>query len=423
MSRPQLSDDRTGLHRRPTGPLRRWRAVLVLASLLGLATAPTTALARPFVDRSPTSISDSADTAISASDGGAGDFSSVDASAPSSSTTAANPAAPAPAPAEASPVATVSAASSSSTCTLGAKLVPTCGLLWGAAPAAFSSEARATTLAAYEADQGRPLDVYHGYHVNDQPFPNASERAIALDPAKPRLLLLNWRPAMDMTWAQAAAGGADARIDAEARVLKAFPAKVFVAIWAEGEHFVKPTAGSGMTATDYRDMSRHVISRLKAGGATNAVFVQIFQGYPAYAVQPWWPSMYPGDDVIDWIACDSYNSGNASGYGAGDFSLLVNRVKGSWQGWYHWATTQHPTKPLMLAEWGIWYQSASPTRMATFYDQVRTQLPQYPRIKAMLYFNTANHPKGTTAIDTNSASLAAYRRLTASIPRVDLSNR
>ena len=74
--------------------------------------------------------------------------------------------------------------------------------------------------------------------------------------------------------------------------------------------------------------------------------------------------MYPGYDVIDWIACDSYNRGNASGYGAGDFSLLVNRVKDLWQGWYHWATTQHPTKPLTLAEWGIWYQSAVPTRMS-----------------------------------------------------------
>lgn len=307
-------------------------------------------------------------------------------------------------------------------CTLGAKLVPSCGVLWGAAPAAFSSLSRITTLSNFETASQHRVDVYHGYHVNGQYFPTATERQITLDPSKPRLLLVNWRPGTDTTWAAIAAGKIDGRIDQAAKNMKSYPERFFLSVWHEGEHSVRNTAGSGMTAVDYRNMVRHVITRLRAKGVTNAVFVQIFQGYPAYAVQPWWPSMYPGDDVIDWIACDSYNSGNDSGYNSGGFDEMLNRVNKSWPGWYNWATTNHPTKPLMLAEWGVW-KTSTPERMAWFYRDVKASLSKYPKLKALLYFNTSNHEKGTTAITSTTSGLSAYRDLVASTPTVDLSTR
>lgn len=308
-------------------------------------------------------------------------------------------------------------------CTLGAKLVPTCGHLWGAAPAAFSHRPRTQTLAEFEAAQKRQIDIYHGYHTNGQRFPTDTERQVSLNPSNPRLLLLNWRPALDQTWAAVANGKIDARIDAAARNMKSYPQKFFLAIWAEGEHFVRQNAGSGMMASDYRNMVRHVITRLKSQGVNNAVFTQINQGYPKYASQSWWPSMYPGDDVIDWLAVDSYNSGRSGGYNSGNFHDMMNRTLNSWKGWYRWATSQHPSKPLMLAEWGVWANRNEPSRMAWFYDQVRAQLKDYPKLKALVYFNTTNHPEGDTAITTNSSSLQGYQRLTASIQRVNLANR
>ncbi|MEO8830266.1 hypothetical protein [Lapillicoccus sp.] len=377
--------------------------------------------------------------AASAAAGGtsdAGDAAAVDGSAvPTPVDDSADPTTisdPAPIPAAAdlgagpiaaAPDAASSAAPAATSCTLAAKLVPTCGVLWGSAPLAFGGGDRMKNVLTFESQMGRPMDIYHGYHTNGQVFPTAYERQIALDPKNPRLLLLNWRPALDMSWAAVAQGKADARIDQAAQNIKSFPGKLFIAVWAEGEHYVQPAAGSGMTASDYNAMSRHVITRLKAQGAANAVFVQIFQGYPAYAVQSWWPSMYPGDDVIDWIATDSYNNGRASGSNSGDFTNMVNRTKGSWPGWYNWATRNHPGKPLMISEWGVWYSKAEPGQQAVFYDKVRQQLAQFPAIKAMLYFNTKNHPLGTDAIDTTAAGQAAYRQLSASLPRIDLTNR
>ena len=45
-----------------------------------------------------------------------------------------------------------------------------------------------------------------------------------------------------------------------------------------------------------------------------------------------------------------------------DFTSLMNRTqKGhSFPGFYTWATTKHPSKPIMVAEWGIGESSANP---------------------------------------------------------------
>jgi hypothetical protein len=335
----------------------------------------------------------------------------------STSAPPATPAAPKPAS------STSSATAAAPACSLGAKLVPTCGLLWGAAPAAFDFGDRMALTRAYESAQGRPVDVYHGYKTNGTLFPSAAEIAIANDPAQRRMLLINWRPGTDMTWKQITAGSADGRIDKLAAYIKAsYNKPFFMAVWHEPEHFVNPNSGSGMEATDYRNMVRHVITRLKAQGATKVVFVQIFQGYPRYAATSWWPNLYPGDDVIDWLASDSYNSGKSTGYNAGGFSVMVNRVKTPWQGFYNWATSKHPGKPLMLGEWGVFAQPSELGRQGWFFNDAKVNLSKYPALKMMMYFNAATLDKGTTRIDSTTSNRDAFRSLTASIPRIDLSS-
>ena len=70
----------------------------------------------------------------------------------------------------------------------------------------------------------------------------------------------------------------------------------------------------------------------------------------------WWDDLYPGDDVVDWIGLDSYVNAQPGGYHYGDFTDLMDRTtdKAKFPGFYDWATTRHPSKPIMVAEWGVY---------------------------------------------------------------------
>ncbi len=307
-----------------------------------------------------------------------------------------------------------SSPSGSSGCTVSAKLVSSCGVWWGAAPMAYLNLPLSTSVPQEEQLANRPLDIVHTYHVNGQLFPTAAERAEALAPGSNRLLLINWKPATDMTWAAVAAGQADARIDALANYIDAtFPYRFFLTVWHEPENDVIATPGSGMTAADYAAMYRHVVLRLRRDGVDNAVTVMNYMGFDKWAVTSWFGQLWPGDDVVDWIGLDPYGTGATSGYTAQDFPTLVNRPLDYFPGYYTWATTAHPGKPIMLAEWGVVQDPANPDGQARFFADVASELRSFPAIHALVYFDMPQPPSPgwVTSPDTTSTVLSSYRRL------------
>jgi hypothetical protein len=298
-------------------------------------------------------------------------------------------------------------------CGLSAKLVPSCGLLWGVAPGAFTDLPSSTALGNFERTTGRPADILHAYHRGDEVWPTADEIATVRQSRK-RILFANWKVAWDTTWADVAAGGQDARIDRAAARLKAFPGKLFVALHHEPENDVR--AGGGMTARDYAAMYRHTVLRLRAAGVTNVVFVMVYMAYEPWCVQPWFGDLYPGDDVVDWIGMDPYLFAKPGGYGHGDFAYLVDRTSdpAKWPGFYTWITRTHGNKPLMIAEWGVYEHAADPAQKAWIYSTVRQQLGRFPAIKALVYFDSPNAPKGDTRPDSSQAALSEFQKLASS---------
>ncbi|MET7425590.1 endoglucanase [Dactylosporangium sp. NPDC005555] len=298
-------------------------------------------------------------------------------------------------------------------CGLDAKLVPGCGLLWGVAPGAFTDLRSSQALANFERTTGRPADILHSYHRGDEVWPTADEIAV-VEQSRKRILFANWKVAWDTTWADVAAGGQDARIDRAAARLKAFPGKLFVALHHEPENDVR--AGGGMTARDYAAMYRHTVLRLRAAGVTNVVFVMVYMAYEPWCVQPWFGDLYPGDDVVDWVGMDPYLFARPGGYGHGDFAYLVDRTSdpAKWPGFYTWITRTHGNKPLMIAEWGVYEHAADPTKKAWIYSTVRQQLGRFPAIKALVYFDSPNAPKGDTRPDSSQPALEEFRKLAAS---------
>lgn len=290
--------------------------------------------------------------------------------------------------------------------------MPTCGVLWGAAAGGFTNTPRDRALRDWEATSGHATSIYHTYHSGDQLFPTSAEIAVAHQSGHPRLLLLNWKVAAGTTWAKVAAGAADARIDREAAYLKRnFTDRFFLVLHHEPEDNVKPASGSGMTASDFAAMFRHTVLRLRADGVHNAVTVVAYMNYEKWNNSSWWPQLYPGDDVVDWIGVDTYLNADPGGFHNGDFASMVDRTTNRkvFPGFYDWATARHPAKPIMLAEWGV-YGSAA--HKASVFATVLPQISRFPAIKAMVYFDTPKDQGGRDIrINSSASSTAAFRRI------------
>ncbi|MET9336752.1 hypothetical protein [Nonomuraea sp. NPDC003804] len=291
-------------------------------------------------------------------------------------------------------------------CEVTAKLIPSCGAWWGIAPEIFTGLTSDRALASAEKRMGRTADILHVYHRGSELFPTGREIALARDPAHPRLLLVNWKPTFDTTWAAIAGGALDRRIDRLAdHIRRTFPERFFLTIHHEPEDDVRADPGSGMTATDYAAMFRHVVQRLRAKGVRNAVTVMTYMGAPNWASQPWFEQLYPGDDVVDWVAMDPYVDSAVR-----DFDGLVNKTRKDyprWPGFSRWMQWRFPGKPIMIAEWGVF--SAGHKR--AFFESVRAQIGRYPQIKALVYFDSPRAPRGDTRFDTDPGAARAFTTL------------
>jgi hypothetical protein len=300
-------------------------------------------------------------------------------------------------------------------CVVGDRLVPTCGALWGVAPGAHTSKDRIEALKEFDALAKKPQLIYHAYHRGQELFPTAAEIAAARNPDNPRLLFLNWKP-LGVTWAEIADSDSstDTYLDKlAAHIKKNFPEQFFFTMHHEPENEVRAKSGSGMTAKDYAAAFRYVVKYLRAKGVSNVVTTMCYMAYIPWNTQPWFEDLYPGDDVIDWVSWDIYAYSDP-GYGFGDFSEMMNRRSGSrpgWPGFYNWAATTFPSKPLMVAEWGVWYSRENKGHQAKFFDSARLQLELFPRVKAYVYFETPNAEGRDSRIHNTSAGQRAFQKL------------
>ncbi|AGZ42651.1 CBM96 family carbohydrate-binding protein [Actinoplanes friuliensis] len=326
-----------------------------------------------------------------------------------------------PPPATTTPVPTTPApttpAPSGGDCVTDKLLVPSCGVLWGAAAGGFTDAPRDQALKDFEKLSGRTASIFHAYHKGDEPFPTKSEMAMARDAAKPRVLLLNWKIAYGSTWAKVAKGEQDARIDKfAARIKSTFPEKFYLVLNHEPENDVVAKSGSGWEAKDFAAMYRHTILRLRAKGVSNAINVMAYMGNEKWMAQSWWKDLYPGDDVVDWMGLDSYVSAEKGYYHFGLFGDLLDRQPtGGGLGWYDWATTKHASKPIMVAEWGVYHRVGKVADKSAGFRSVLPELKKRPGIKAIVYFDTKRDDQGDRdiSIDSTKTALAAFKTLAA----------
>ncbi len=277
-------------------------------------------------------------------------------------------------------------------CTVSELLVPSCGAWWGVSPGGATDEA--AKIADFETLTNKRTDMYRAYHRTGDMFPTLAERNIARDPNGHRILLESLRlNANGDTWAQVARGSQDAYLGQLAAYIKAnYSEKFLLVIHHEPENDVLTRKGSGMTANDFKQMFRHVVRELRVDGVDNALFTVIFQGSQKFKTESWWSQMYPGNSFVDWLGWDSYTCVDPEpDMPCNSFHGMINRrfsERTPWQGMYHWATTNHPRKPLVVAEMGAY--NTGDSRKADFFAAAAEQAANYPAIKAISYWNSGS---------------------------------
>ncbi len=305
-------------------------------------------------------------------------------------------------------------AATNSNCSLSQKLVPSCGVLAGAYVERRSNEDASSAFTNFEQRVGEKQQIVHYYHQGRELFPTPWEIKLANEG---RSLLLSWKPEAGHTWAQVAAGASDGYIDQEAAYIKShYQNPFYLIIHHEPENEVNDSSGSGYTATDYRAMYRHVVSRLRGDGVTNAVFVMCYMGAQTYVTRSWFDELWPGDGYVDWVAYDPYVTTGLNGQDGG-FPWLLDAHWGSgFNGMYNWITKNHAGMPIMLAEWGVGEKPGDPSYKSQLFRSIPGDLANYPALKALVYFDKANADvAGDVQVDTSSTSLSGYRAMLQSL--------
>ncbi|MCD0442700.1 hypothetical protein LO763_03555 [Glycomyces sp. A-F 0318] len=301
-----------------------------------------------------------------------------------------------------------------SDCRTGAKLIPTCGALIGVSPGSHTSKDKEDEHLVFESRVEKTQQIHHAYHRGiEKVFPTEDQIALTNDPEHPRTLLLNWKP-QAATWAEIAAGDpeVDAFLDRLAAHLKEnFDKPFFFTVHHEPENDVIQEEGSGMEAADYADMYRHVVERLRGAGVDNLVTVMNYMGYLKWVEKPWHHELYPGDDVVDWIGLSGYGQ-SLKDDGHSDFGEIVDQTNDTaWPGFYHWIAREHPSKPMMLAEWGVFQMDEYPDHQATVFEAARYQMAHYPRLKAIVYFESPDAEGRNSEVHHDPEVLEAFKTL------------
>jgi hypothetical protein len=210
-----------------------------------------------------------------------------------------------------------------------------------------------------------------------------------------------------VSWKEIASGADDAYIGALADGFASFGKPVFFVFEGEAENRLKGGEWGG--PADYRNAFRHFVEIFRAHRVENVAFMWVTSAYAFEAASGQVQdvkSMYPGDDVVDWIATDPYNF-----FYNGSWHSLSREL----DSWYRWVRAAHPDKPLALAEWGSKEDPKDPERKAQWFDEALHDLEtKYRAVKAVVYFDEEKHERGTVydwRIDTSQPSVRAFAHM------------
>jgi Glycosyl hydrolase family 26 len=277
-------------------------------------------------------------------------------------------------------------------------LIPARGALLGAwvkPTAGFTDSGQEAGILSFEHAVGRKLAINSLYTTWSDPMPAA---LASWDLRGGRVPMITWAGASS---AVIASGADDAQIRAAALGLKAVGGPVLLRYFPEMDYsFQAKTAG---TPAQYIAAWRHLHDIFASVGAANVhwVWCPSAIGFATGSAQ----RFYPGDSYVDWIGADGYNwAPELKGTTWRSFATIFSAF-------YQWG--EHEAKPLLVGEFGA--VEGKPGEKAEWLRQVGQELSaQFPRIKAIIYFNSIHENFGLQfdwKVTSSPSALAGFRAL------------
>lgn len=156
----------------------------------------------------------------------------------------------------------------------------------------------------------------------------------------------------------------------------------------------------------FKQAYRHIVDRVRARGATNIEWMFHTNNY-SEPNEGWnYPAAYyPGSSYVDWLGMSIYGQQ----VGEGDWSPIEPLI--TWP--YEDLCKVDPSKPLMVAEWGVGEFPDEGNKASFIRDGLRLLLQQYPRIKGAVYWHERwqndDNTYSNLRVNSSVESLQAYR--------------
>lgn len=220
------------------------------------------------------------------------------------------------------------------------------------------------------------------------------------------------------------AGASDAYIDAWADEAKRLNTPILVSFCNEPNGYWFPWSavfyGGGLPVPGsnppryvgpefFKTVYRYVVDRVRARGATNVLWVLQLNNY-SDPFAPWnaFAQFYPGDNYVDWLGLSVYGQQYPDDPKWEEFDSMMESP-------YEEICRLSPTKPVMLAEWGVGEFPDSGDKadwIAEGFEQMRTECP---RLHAAVYWNERwqNNPSqlySNLRVNSSPGALKAYQQ-------------
>jgi hypothetical protein len=311
-------------------------------------------------------------------------------------------------------------------------LEPSAGCWFGAETPNFNATGSSLSgLISWEGFSGRTPDFSHYYSQAWNGLISASQQSQRIRPGKPKTIhYMTTKIRQGMSWADIAAGQANAEIDAMAAGLRTRQDRHFVNIWHEPEDDM---TGGEWTAASFSAMYDYVVARCESQGVARAadggktVWVVTYMGYRDWGLDGRIEDSLPSPSSYDWLAWDPYFFTRTRFVSTAKW---VNDNQSTWPGMYAamMAIPAVAAHPFMLSEWGVnnnlgQYAGVPSTdgfpesEEAERYDDIAADLEaSFPNIKAINHWHGQTTQSGTGAnrhyqLYNRTTAQAGFRRL------------